>query len=97
MNVITKLQRLCCKNHYEKDHTEEAIVQALYFCGRPQDGALEFSHSAYKRNERLDVTLPNGYGYVNVEGGDSVCIDLNTEIQHDLGLLLGTYMVDCVQ
>ena len=58
---------------------------------------MEFSHSAYKRDERLDVSIPNGYGYVGMDGGDSVCIDLNTEMQHDLGLLLGTYMVDCVQ
>lgn len=58
---------------------------------------MEFSHTTYKRNEQFDVTLPNGYGYVGVDGGDSVCIDLSVEMQHDLGLLLGTYMVDCVQ
>lgn len=97
MNAATKLQPLRCKNHYANNHTEEAIVQALYFCGRPKVGALEFSHTAYKMDERLDVSIPNGYGYVGMDGGDSVCIDLNTEMQHDLGLLLGTYMVDCEQ
>lgn len=96
MNANTKPLPLRCKNHLANDHTEEDIVQVLYFCGRPKVGALEFSHSTYKRNDEFDVTIPNGYGYVGVEGGDSVCIDLNAEMQHGLGILLGTHMVDCV-